>query len=207
MKMIIGKKIGMATWFTEEGKAIPVSVLETSNVVVSKFIDIGKENEIRVEIGKNKNKKAGSNKPDIGNYKNLGFVPLVKFNLKLSANFINDKKVGDILDVDQFSVGDTVVVTGITKGKGFAGVVKRHKMKGGPRTHGQSDRERAIGAIGCRTIPGRVFKGKRMAGHMGVTKKTIKGLRVVSKDIDKKLLFVSGSVPGSKGAYVLVRSY
>ena len=205
MKMIIGKKIGMATWFTEEGKAIPVSVLETSNVVVSKFIDIGKENEIRVEIGKNK--KARSNKPDIGNYKNLGFVPLVKFNLKLSANFINDKKVGDILDVDQFSVGDTVVVTGITKGKGFAGVVKRHKMKGGPRTHGQSDRERAIGAIGCRTIPGRVFKGKRMAGHMGVTKKTIKGLRVVSKDIDKKLLFVSGSVPGSKGAYVLVRSY
>jgi large subunit ribosomal protein L3 len=205
MKMIIGKKIGMVTWFTEEGKAVPVSVLETSNVVVSKFIDIGKENEIRVEIGKDK--EARSKKPDIGNYKSLGFVPLVKFNLKLSTNLINNKKIGDVLDVDQFSVGDTVVVTGITKGKGFAGVVKRHKMKGGPRTHGQSDRERAIGAIGCRTIPGRVFKGKRMAGHMGVTKKTIKGLRVVSKDIDKKLLFVSGSVPGPKGAYVLVRSY
>ena len=205
MKMIIGKKIGMATWFDEGGKAIPVSVLEVSDVYVSKLIDIGKENEIRLEIGKDKKNK--SNKPDLGNYKNLGFVPFVKFNLKSSIDFANTKKVGDLLDVDQFDIGDSVVVNGITKGKGFAGVVKRHKMKGGPRTHGQSDRERAIGAIGCRTIPGRVFKGKRMAGHMGVTKKTIKGLKIVSKDVNKKLLFVSGSVPGPKGAYVLVKSY
>ena len=115
-----------------------------------------------------------------------------------------DIKVGDKIDVGLFKEGDLVNVTGVSKGKGFAGVVKRHGFAGGPKTHGQSDRHRAPGSIGATTSPGRVLKGKRMAGHMGTEKVTVTKLKVFKADPERNLLLVKGAVPGAKNGLVLI---
>lgn len=203
MKVLIGKKIGMIQTFEENGVSIPVTVLDVSENYISKVL-MNSEIATQVEIAKDKAKK--ETKADKGNYKLLGFVPKFKKVVKFKKTPGIEHEIGKVENLGEFSKGDKVSVSGVTKGRGFAGVVKRYKMKGGPRTHGQSDRERAIGSIGMRTIPGRVWKGKRMAGHMGNESKTIKGLKVVDVDLEAKTILVSGSVPGSIGKYLLIKS-
>lgn len=202
MKLLIGKKIGMTQIYDQKtGVASVVTVLDVSGNVISKVLKTS-DKLTHIEIGKDKKKK--SIKADVGNYKELGFVPLQKSVLRIEGD--NNFVIGKELDLTEYKEGKYVDITGYSKGKGFAGVVKRYGMKGGPRTHGQSDRERAIGSIGMRTIPGRVWKGKRMAGHMGADKFTIKNLKIVKADLEDKLLLVGGSVPGANGDYVLIKS-
>jgi large subunit ribosomal protein L3 len=202
MKVLIGKKIGMTQVYTENGNAVSATVLDVSNNVISRKTEIDQGRTV-VEIGKDKQKKP--NKADLGNYKAVSFVPRYKTSIRLSQS-VDELAVGKELGADVFAVGDKVDVSGRTKGKGFAGVIKRHNMRGGPRTHGQSDRERAIGSIGTRTIPGRVFKGKRMAGHMGNINATTKNLKILVVDNDEKLIVVSGAVHGAKNSYIVIKS-
>jgi large subunit ribosomal protein L3 len=142
-------------------------------------------------------------KPVLGQMK--GAKVSVRYIREMSADNITDHNVGDTLDVDLFNADDLVDVTGTSKGRGFAGVMKRHNFKGGSRTHGQSDRERAPGSLGAGTSPGKVWKGKRMPGRMGNDRKTVQRLRVVRVDGERHLLLIKGSVPGAKNGLVYVR--
>ncbi len=188
------------TFDKETGELTPVTVIDISGNVVSKILKNG-EATTHIELGLGKQKQ--SNSADTGNYKDLNFVPKFKkvFKLKNSENM---PELASQLKADVFQIGDTVDVTGTSKGKGFQGVVKRWGFKGGKRTHGQSDRERAPGSIGSGTTPGRVVKGKKMAGHMGNEQKTIKKLKIVDVDIDNEVITVSGSVPGFNGSYLII---
>lgn len=198
--VIFGTKIDQSQAFTVEGKKIPVTrVLASSNVIVKVM-----EGHIQVGIGNRRVKTIS--KAIIGHLKKAGLdnnPPRFLREIKISENL---PKVGEMIKVsDVLKVGDTIQVTGVSKGKGFAGVVKRHHFKGGPRTHGQSDRERAPGSIGQTTTPGRVYKGKRMAGRMGQDKVTIKNLKVVGIDIEKNILIISGLVPGGRNSLLMIR--
>jgi large subunit ribosomal protein L3 len=202
MKVLIGKKVGMTRIFKEDGSSMAVTIVDISDNVVSRVI---KTNEIatHIEIGKGKEKK--SSKPDLGNYKELKYVPQVREVVKLSENE-NPSEIGTNLTADVFEEGEKIDVISYNKGKGFQGVVKRWGFKGGKRTHGQSDRERAPGSIGERMTPGRVFKGQRMGGHMGNVQNTIKGLRIAKVLVEDNLIVLSGSIPGGNGSYLVVKS-
>ncbi len=200
MKALIGKKIGMTQVFLEDGKSVVGTILDVSGNYITKHLKNG-DTLTHIEIGKDKKKSAS--KDEVGNYKSLKFVPKVKNVIKVKGEVNGD--IASELLADVFSVGDKVQVLGETKGKGFAGVVKRYHFAGGPRTHGQSDRERAPGSIGNRTIPGRVYKGKRMGGHMGTDTQTIKNLKVLMVDAKEGLIVLSGSIPGARHSYVLIK--
>lgn len=205
MKVLLGRKIGMTQLYDTNGKVIPVTVLDVSENYISKLLK-NKEGQLtHVEIGKDKQRAKSNYKADAGNYKDLTFVPKFKKVFK-GLNEAESKEVGNQLLADLFAVGDKVQVTSEVKGKGFTGVVKRWKFAGGPRTHGASDRERAPGSIGTRTIPGRVFKGKKMAGHHGAFTKTVKGLKIALVDVENSLIAVSGAVPGDNKSYVVIKS-
>src|SRR5260221_5282748 len=201
MKVILGKKVGMTQVYNENGTATPVTVLDVSANIVSKYL--GKEKVSHYEIGKDTRKK--SSKADKGNYKDVNnVVPRFKFAVKLKAGE-TAPELGSKVEASTFVEGDKVQVTGVTKGKGFQGVVKRWRFHGGPRTHGASDRERAPGSIGTRTIPGRVFKGKKMGGYMGNRNKTIQGLKIIQVMPKENLIAVEGSLPGAKNSYVIIK--
>jgi len=197
MKTLIGKKIGMIQYYMENGNAKPATVLDISENYVSRLIDI--DGKKLAEVGQGKVKHPI--KSDIGNYKELTFVPRITAREEMK----DEDVAGTKIESSVINVGDIVEVSGQTKGKGFAGVVKRHGFHGGPRTHGQSDRERAPGSIGNRTIPGRVYKGKRMGGHMGTIIKTIKGLKVLMVDPERNTIVVEGSLMGPKKSYLVIR--
>lgn len=198
MNAILGKKIGMTQVYADNGTAIPVTVVDVSNNVVAKVLN----NATHVEIGKDKRKN--TRKSDEGNYKALSFVPRFKRVFKLLEGE-NAPEVGTEVKADIFTVGEKVQVTAPTKGKGFQGVVKRWGFAGGPRSHGASDRERAPGSLGTRTIPGRVFKGKKMGGHMGTRTKTISGLKIVKVMAEENLIAVEGAIPGPNKGYVIIK--
>lgn len=192
IKSIIAIKGEMGASFNQQGHRIPVtSLFADSNVVV----DVG-QNKITLGIGAKKKVKKTEN----AFVNKLGFVP--KFIKEVSGEA--QVKIGDKITVSVFSTGDLVKVTGISKGKGFAGGVKRWGFHGGPKTHGQSNRHRAPGSIGQTTTPGRVFKGKKMAGHLGNVQKTVRDLEVIVVDQAKNILVVKGSVPGFKKGYLIV---
>lgn len=203
MKAIIGKKIGMTHLFAEDGKQVPVTVLEVADVKVAKHLKDG-EAVSHVEISKGQSKKA--NKADTGNYKDLGYVPSFKFIFKQGTEQASELSIGSEISADIFAVGDLVDVIANSKGKGFQGGVKRWGFHGGPKTHGQSDRHRAPGSIGSGTTLGRVFKNTKMAGHMGAKRKTVQNLKIVAVDSQEKLLAVSGAVPGANGSYVVIKT-
>lgn len=191
MKAILGIKKGMTRVFDGE-KSTPITVIDVTGNKIANIV------EDRVEIGLGQKKK--TTKALLGQYKELGFVPVYRkiFNgLKTE-----DMKVGDEIKAEVFEKGDTVTVVGISKGKGFAGVVKRWGFRGGPRTHGQSDRLRAPGSIGAGTTPGRVLKGTKMGGRMGSDKVTIKNKRIV--DIKDTYILINGPVPGANGDLVTI---
>lgn len=193
MKAILGIKKGMTRVFDGE-KSTPVTVIDVTGNKISKV------SNGEIEIGLGQKKKAV--KALVGQYKELGFVPAYK---KVFRGEIGeDTKVGNEIKAEIFAKGDVVTVSGVSKGKGFAGVVKRWGFSGGPRTHGQSDRLRAPGSIGAGSTPGRVFKGMRMAGRMGSENITIKNKKIV--DIKENYILINGPVPGSNGDLITIIS-
>ncbi len=203
MKLLITQKKGMSQLFNEKGNVIPVTILDAkSNVVVGKK-SVEKDGYSALIIGRGVKKTAS--KSETGKYKGLKSVPQWTKEMKIkNAEEIQDLNVGDEIELD-FEVGDKVVTTSETKGKGFQGVVKRWGFHGGPKTHGQSDRHRHPGSIGSGTTPGRVYKGKKMGGRMGNDVQTVKGLKIMKVDKENGLIAVSGSVPGSRGDIVLLK--
>jgi large subunit ribosomal protein L3 len=196
---IIGKKIGMTQVFRDNGKMEAVTLIEAGPCTITQVKTADKEGYNAVQLGFGQAKKL--NKAEQGHIKELG-----KFKHLREFKIVDPKsvKVGDKIDVSVFQAGDVVKVAGISKGKGFAGVVKRYHFKGGPKTHGQSDRTRAPGAIGATTTPGRVLKGLRMAGHMGVERVTVRRLEVFKTDPEKNMLLVRGAVPGNRDGLLLI---
>jgi large subunit ribosomal protein L3 len=197
---IIGKKLGMTQIFKENGKAEAVTAIVAGPCTVIQVKTKDKEGYNAVQLGFGEAKRLNS--PQKGHLKGLGqFKYLREFRVSDSEAI----EVGETVDVSLFKTGDRVDITGVSKGKGFAGVVKRHHFAGGPKTHGQSDRHRAPGSIGATTSPGRVFKGTRMAGHMGDSRVTVRHLEVFQADPDRNLLLVKGALPGGRNGLLLIR--
>ena len=194
---MLGTKEEMTQIFTEDGKVVPVTVVNAGpvKVVQVKSAD-GKDGYNAVQVGFGSRKEKNINKAEIGHMgKDNNFSDLVEFRIKGSEV---EAKKGDEIKVEIFEEGDKVQVSGISKGKGFQGVVKRHGFHGGPRTHGQKHSEREPGSIGA-TGPQRVFKGKKMGGRMGSDRVTVKGLKIVRVDKENNKLLISGAVPGKRG--------
>ncbi|MDZ7374938.1 MAG: 50S ribosomal protein L3 [candidate division KSB1 bacterium] len=202
---IIGRKLGMTRLFGERGEAIPVTVIEAGPCYVTQVKTEAKDGYNAVQLGFDEVKERSLNKPLLGHLKKAG-VKALRI-LREFRDFQLDKPVepGQEIRVDIFREGDLVDVTGYSKGRGFAGVVKRHRFGGGPKTHGQSDRWRAPGSLGQSSFPSRVFKGLRMAGRMGNRRVTVKNLRVVKVDPENNLLVVKGAVPGSVKGIVTIK--
>jgi large subunit ribosomal protein L3 len=205
---LLGRKIGMTRIFSETGEAVPVTVLEVGPNFVTQIKTPERDGYGAVQIGYVETRKL--NKPERGHLKGVP-VPGLRHLHEVQTDG-NPVDVGDRLAVDVFAKGEKVDVTigavsGTmgSKGKGFAGTVKRHGFAGGPRTHGQSDRHRAPGSIGASSTPGRVFKGMRMAGQMGNKRRTVLNLEVVDVLPERNLLLVKGGVPGAKNGIVVVR--
>lgn len=204
LKTILGTKGEMTSKFTKAGRIIPVTyVVADTNVVAGV-----REDKVILAYGKKKKAKKTEN----AFVKGMGFAPRFIKEIKLTEQKNQTLEgsaspkinIGDKITVSIFTPGDEVKVTGVTRGKGFAGGVKRWGFAGGPKTHGQSDRHRAPGSIGAGTTPGRVFKGKKMAGHMGNQQLTVRGLEVIEVDSIKNILVIKGSVPGAKNGFVIV---
>lgn len=202
MSGIIGKKLGMTSIFSKDGEVIPVTVIEAGPCTVVDIKTTEKDGYQALQLGFGNVKEKKVNKPLAGHFKKHNLSP--KFVLKEFNNFnVSDFKIGDEINCSIFNEGDTIKVKGKSKGKGFQGVVKRHGFGGiGMVTHGQSDRVRAPGSIGASSYPSRVFKGQRMAGRMGFSNVTIRGLKVVRVEPEKNLLFVKGAVPGAINSIV-----
>ncbi|TFG46962.1 MAG: 50S ribosomal protein L3 [Dehalococcoidia bacterium] len=197
---IIGKKLGMTQVYSAGGKMEPVTVLQVGPCTVVQIKTPERDGYTAAQLGFGQAKKL--NKAEKGHVKELGdFRHLREFRL----DDLNGVEVGTTVDASLFADGELIDVTGTSKGRGFAGVVKRHGFAGGPKTHGQSDRHRAPGSIGATTTPGRVFKGTRMAGHMGNEQVTVSGLKVVKTDVEDNLLLVRGAVPGAKNGLILIK--
>lgn len=201
MKALLAQKREMTQIYDEDGAVIPVTILDVSDVYVIGIKNSDKDGYNATILGKGKKKNA--NKPEVGKYKKLGFVPNY---IKEIRDLVLETDENSKLTVSLFKNGEIVSVTGSSKGKGFQGVVKRWNFHGGPKTHGQSDRWRAPGSIGSGTTPGRVYKGKKMAGRMGGEQITVKNLEVVFVDEKNELLGIKGAVPGNKGAFILIKS-
>lgn len=202
-KGLIGKKLGMTQVFDEDGSAVPVTIIEAGPCFVTQIRKIEKDGYSAVQLGFHETREKNLTKGQLGHLKKVDGKPLRY--LREFRTKTPDVKVGDLMDVTQFEKGFHVDVVGVSKGKGFAGTVKRYNFAGGPKTHGQSDRHRAPGSIGATTTPGRVFKGKKMPGHMGSRKVTSQNVEVVVVDAENNLIGVNGSVPGPKGGIVVIK--
>ncbi|MGB9911423.1 MAG: 50S ribosomal protein L3 [Microgenomates group bacterium] len=204
LNAILGQKIEQTQRFTKEGKRIPVTIIKTGPCWVVQIKTKEKDGYNAIQLGFGEKKKA--NKPLIGHAKKAGLEKPPLFLREIKVEDPTKFKVGQEIKAEEiFKKGDKVKVTGKSKGKGFAGVVKRWGFAGGPRTHGQSDRERAPGSIGQTTTPGRVYKGKKMAGRMGGDQVTIKGLSIF--DVKEGMLEVKGLVPGPRRGFLLIEKY
>jgi large subunit ribosomal protein L3 len=197
---IMGKKIGTTQVFRENGDANCVTAIRVEGCVITQIKTVENDGYEGVQLGyepiKRINKPEGGHlKPSGGQFRHLRELPV---------DGIDEIEVGQRIDVGLFQAGDRVDAVGWSKGRGFAGGVKRHGFHGGPKTHGQSDRHRAPGSIGAGTSPGRVIKGLKMAGHMGNARVTVRNLEVVDSDVERGLLFVKGGVPGATNSLVLV---
>lgn len=201
MKLILGKKLEMTQVFREDGAVIPVTaVLATANVVTQIKSADAKDGYNAVQIGFGTTKKNGKSKA--GHLKDLAPLRTIK-EFRVAQEDTATLKRGDEITVSVFAPGDAVKVTGTSKGKGFQGVVKRHKFHGAPKSHGHKDQERMPGSIGAGGVQ-RVFKGKRMAGHMGDEQVTVSGLSVVKIDAEKNILYIKGAIPGARNGLVMI---
>ena len=197
---LLGRKIGMTTYYHDDGTAEPVTVVEVGPCTVTQVKTEARDGYEAVQVGFGRANKL--NRADTGHQSRSGgkFAQLQEFDVDDLSEF----EVGQELKADVFEAGDLVNVVGTSKGRGFAGVVRRYNFRGGPKTHGQSDRHRAPGSIGAGASPGRVWPGTRMSGHYGVDRITVKGLKVLAADVDKNVVLVKGSVPGAKNGLVRI---
>lgn len=201
---IVGKKIGMSQIFTETGEVIPVTIVEAGPCPVIQVKTTEKDGYAAVQLAFEKAKERLVKKPQLGHYKKVN-LPAYKYLVEIRDCAGDFCEVGKQVTVEAFQVGDTVKVTGTSKGRGFQGVVKRHGFGGGPRTHGQSDRLRAPGSIGASADPSHVIKGVRMAGRMGGKRCTVANLTIVKIDPSHNLLYIKGALPGAKNSIVTIR--
>lgn len=203
MAGLIGKKIGMTSVFSVEGKNIPCTVIQAGPCVVTQVKSVETDGYTAVQLGYDDKKEKHTNKSELGHFKKAATEPkrkLVEF-----KELVGEFKLGDILSVDSIDEEGWVDVQGVTKGKGFQGVVKRHGFNGvGDKTHGQHNRLRAPGSVGASSYPSRVFPGMRMAGVDGNDNVTIQNLKVLKVIPESNLLVVKGSIPGAKGSYVII---
>lgn len=204
MRGLIGKKIGMTSYFDEKGNIINCTVLEVGPCYVTQIkSEEGKDGYNAVQISYEDKKESRSNSPEKGHFAKSKVTPKKK--LVEIRDFELEVSLGDTLNVEMFKEGEKINVVGTTKGKGFQGVVRRHNFSGvGMRTHGQHDRHRAPGSIGASSFPSRVFKGMRMAGQMGGVRVKAKNLKVMKIFAEQNLLLVKGAVPGSSGSYIQI---
>jgi large subunit ribosomal protein L3 len=204
MKGLIGKKVGMTQIFDDTGAAVPVTLIEAGPCYVTQIRQMDVDGYAAVQLGFGEVHAHRLSGGELGHLRQASLPPL-KFLREVRLKTREDLKEGDRLTVDVFQIGDHVDVIGTTKGKGFQGGVRRYHFRGGPKTHGQSDRHRAPGARSSTSTPGRVYKGSRGPGHMGSVRVTSQNLRVAMVDQERNLLGVSGSVPGPRGAVVVVK--
>ena len=202
MKGILGKKIGMTQIFTEHGEVIPVTVVEAGPVVVTQIKTTENDGYTAIQVGFQDAKEKSLNKPQKGH---LAAANTLKKHLKeFRVDSVEEYTVGQEIKADLFAAGELIDVTGISKGKGFQGPIKRHGQSRGPETHG-SRYHRRPGSMGACSYPGRVFKNKKLAGHMGSVKVTVQNLEVVRIDAEKNLILVKGAIPGAKGSVVTLK--
>ena len=202
MQGLIGKKVGMTSLFDDEGNNVPVTVIQAGPCVVTQIKTQEKDGYEAVQLGFDDKKEKNTPKPMRGHFEKAGTTPKRKL---VEFDGFTDVKLGDTLTVDIFQDDNWVDVRGISKGKGFQGVVKRHGFRGvGDATHGQHNRDRAPGSLGGSSYPSRVFKGMRMAGRTGGKQVAMISLRVMKIISEENLLLVKGSVPGPKGSYLII---
>ena len=203
---LVGRKVGMTRVFTDAGETVPVTVIEVLPNRVTQVKSQDKDGYRAVQVTYGTRRPQLYSKAVAGHYAKASIAPgkaLVEF--RLGTNEASELKTGSEIKADLFKAGEPVDVTGTTIGKGFAGVMKRHNFGGLPATHGVSVSHRSPGSIGQRQTPGRVFKGRRMSGHMGVMRRTTENLKVVEVDLERNLLLIRGAVPGAEGGQVIVR--
>jgi large subunit ribosomal protein L3 len=200
---IIGRKIGMTQLFQHSGETVAVTAIQAGPSVVTQVKSRATDGYDAVQIGlvEGKVKQSRLSSPEKGHLKGIENVRYLR---EFRADDVSSVKRGDTVDVSFLKYGDLVNVIGLSKGRGFTGVVKRYHFSGGPKTHGQTDRHRAPGSIGATTFPGRVLKGKRMAGHTGNRRVTARNLEVIQADPERNLLLVKGAVPGADGGLLLI---
>lgn len=198
----LGTKIGMTQLFREDGKVVPVTVIQAGPCVVTQVKTMETDGYEAVQLGFGDVKRR--NKPQAGHLKNS---KLSRYLREVTTDDTNGFTVGQSIGVDIFEAGEKVDVIGTSKGRGFAGVMKRWNFGGGPRTHGQSDRARAPGSIGGGTTPGKVYKGMKMGGHMGNRRITVKGLEIIEIDTERNLLMVKGGIPGAPNSLIQIRRF
>lgn len=204
-KAILGKKIGMTQLFNEDGLAIPVTVIEAGPCTVVQKKTVEKDGYSAVKIGYGAVSEKRLNKPLKGEFSKLKLAPK-KYLREVKLDDLDKFEIGQEIKVeDMFQAGDRVDVSGVSKGKGFQGTIKRYGQKGGAETHG-SMYHRRVGSMGPNTSPGRVFKGKKLPGHMGVDNITVQNLDIVRVDGERNLLIVKGAVPGAKGSLLVIKN-
>ena len=202
MSGLIGKKIGMTSVFSAEGKNIPCTVIEAGPCVVTQIKTVESDGYEAVQVAYDDKSEKHTSSSLLGHFKKAGVTPKRKL---VEFKGLGEVNLGDTLTVDAFAEGDWVDVTGISKGKGFQGVVKRHGFAGvGGQTHGQHNRQRKPGSLGASSYPSRVFKGKRLPGQTGGERVKVQNLKVLKVIAENNLLLVKGSVPGAKGTYVII---
>jgi len=203
---LVGRKIGMTRIFTDDGAAVPVTVLDMSNNRVSQVKTVATDGYDALQIAYGSRKASRVNKPEAGHYAKAGIEAargLTEF--RVGADVVGQYQPGAVITVEIFQPGQMVDVSGVTQGKGFAGTIKRHNFGSQRASHGNSRSHNVPGSIGQAQDPGRIFPGKRMSGHMGAVKRTVQNLEVVRVDAERQLLLIKGAVPGAKGGEVLVR--
>ena len=203
MPGLLGKKIGMTSVFSAEGKNIPCTVIEVGPCVVTQVKTVETDGYDALQLGFGEQKAKHCTKPELGHFKKAGVTP--KHYLAEFKGFEGEHKAGDVITADLFTESDFVDVVGVSKGKGYQGVVKRHGFGGvGQSTHGQDDRLRAPGSVGACSYPAKVFKGMRMAGQMGNKQVTVQNLQVIKVIPEHNLIMLKGSIPGSKGSIISI---
>jgi large subunit ribosomal protein L3 len=206
MKGILGKKVGMTQVFDDQGHVVPVTIIEAGPCFVAQVKRADRDGYSAIQMGFEEVKPKRLTNPQVQHLKKSNVQPLRYLReFRLAEDEDTSFEEGQKVTVDIFAVGEAVDVTGTSKGKGFAGVMKRHHFSGGSITHGQSDRQRSPGSIGACKTPGRVMKGTRMAGHLGHDRVTVQGLKVVMVDAERNLLAVRGAVPGANNALLIIR--
>jgi large subunit ribosomal protein L3 len=205
VKAILGEKLGMTQVFADDGRAIPVTVLRAGPCTVTQIRTPERDGYAAVQIGFNEVPSKRLNKPETGHLK-ASKAPALRSLVEIRTDDAASYELGAQLKADVFAPGDVVDVIGVSKGKGFAGNMKRHNFGGMPASHGTERKHRQSGSVGAGTTPGRVFKGQRMPGHLGHERVTVLNLRVVEADPERNLLLVRGAIPGPNGGLVMVRT-